>query len=159
MRRREFITLLASAAAWPGATRAQQPGRMRRIGVLMNFAADDPAAQTRLIALLWSLHEWGWTDGRNARIDVRWGAGDAGRIRNFAEELIGFSPNSVAGNACNRLFTFGVARTERQTRDSILQRYQRTGYLEGQNLAIARLAGQDDRLPELAADLVRPQIA
>ena len=69
--RREFITLLGgAAAAWPLAARAQQPERMRRIGVLMNFAADDPEGQARLAAFLQGLQELGWTDGRNVRIDI-----------------------------------------------------------------------------------------
>ena len=80
MRRREFITLLGgAAAAWPLAARAQQPERMRRIGVLMNLAADDPEAQARLAAFQQGLQQLGWTDGRNVRIDSRWAAGDAER--------------------------------------------------------------------------------
>jgi hypothetical protein len=81
MQRRTFITLLVgAAAAWPLAARAQQPERMRRIGVLMNLAADDPEVQARNTALLQTLQELGWT--RNLRIDYRWGAGsDADRLR------------------------------------------------------------------------------
>ena len=80
MKRREFITLLGgAAAAWPLAARAQQAERMRRIGVLMNLAADDPEAQARIAAFLQGLQQLGWTDGRNVRIDYRWGAGDADR--------------------------------------------------------------------------------
>jgi putative tryptophan/tyrosine transport system substrate-binding protein len=76
--RREFISLLGGAAvgAWPLAARAQQPQRMRRIGVLMNLAAD-PEGQARIAAFHQGLQEWGWTLGRNARIDVRWSAVDA----------------------------------------------------------------------------------
>ena len=73
MKRREFITLLGgAAAAWPLAARAQQAERMRRIGVLMNSAADDPEAQARLAAFVQGLQQLGWTDGRNVRIDYRW---------------------------------------------------------------------------------------
>jgi hypothetical protein len=72
--RRKFITLLGDAAAWPLAARAQQSERMRRIGVLMSYAADDPAGQARLLALAQELAQSGWIDGRNVRIDVRWGA-------------------------------------------------------------------------------------
>ena len=76
MKRREFITLLGGAAvAWPLAAQAQQRERMRRIGVLLNSAADDPAAQSRLTAFLQGLQELGWTHGRNVRIDIRWGRG------------------------------------------------------------------------------------
>jgi putative ABC transport system substrate-binding protein len=82
MLRRQFIFLLGSAAAaWPAVARGQQGGRMRRIGVLMNLAADDPEGQARIAAFLLGLQELGWTDGRNMRIDTRWGAGDPDRTR------------------------------------------------------------------------------
>jgi hypothetical protein len=73
MKRREFITLLGGAAAWPLAARAQQPETMRRVGVLMSLAAGDKQAQARLAVFLQRLQELGWTDGRNVRIDIRWG--------------------------------------------------------------------------------------
>jgi hypothetical protein len=77
LKRRDFITLLGgAAAAWPLGARAQQGDRMRRIGVLMNLAADDPEGQARLTAFAQGLQQLGWTDGRNVRIDYRWGAGD-----------------------------------------------------------------------------------
>jgi putative tryptophan/tyrosine transport system substrate-binding protein len=69
MERREFITLLGGAAAWPLAARAQQPERLRRIGVLSSLAADDPETQARHAAFLQGLQEWGWTTGRNVQID------------------------------------------------------------------------------------------
>src|SRR5467141_3679066 len=73
MRRREFITLLGGAAAgWPLAASAQQPGGMRRIGVLMASAADEPVSQARIAAFLQGLSQLGWTDDRNVRIDTRW---------------------------------------------------------------------------------------
>jgi putative tryptophan/tyrosine transport system substrate-binding protein len=85
MKRRQFITLLGGvAAAWPLAARAQQRERMRRIGVLMSYAADDPAGQARLLAFAQELAQSGWIDGRNVRIDVRWGAVDPERIRSYA---------------------------------------------------------------------------
>ena len=71
MKRRQFITILGGAAAWPLAARAQQSERMRRIGVLMNLAADDPESAARNAAFLQSLQQLGWTDGRNVRIDYR----------------------------------------------------------------------------------------
>jgi putative tryptophan/tyrosine transport system substrate-binding protein len=70
-----------AAAAWPLTARGQQPERIRRIGVLLNSAADDPAAQSRLTAFLQGLQQLGWTHGRNVRIDIRWGADDPERIR------------------------------------------------------------------------------
>ncbi len=96
MNRRRFITLLGGAAfAWPPAARAQQPERMRRIGVLMAQAADDPEYQNRVAAFLQGLEQLGWTDGRNVRIDYRWGAGDAGRIRRYAGELVALAPDVI----------------------------------------------------------------
>jgi ABC-type uncharacterized transport system substrate-binding protein len=97
MRRRDFIILLggSAAAAWPLAARAQQLERMRRIGVLMNFAADDPEGQTRLLALAQALAQSGWTDGHNVRIDIRWGAGDPERIRQYAAELVALAPEVI----------------------------------------------------------------
>ena len=73
IRRREFITLLGgAAAAWPLAARGQQADRKRRIGILMTIAASDPEAQARIVVFAQALQALGWTDGRNARIDVRW---------------------------------------------------------------------------------------
>src|SRR6516164_4118806 len=95
-RRREFITLLSGATlAWPIVARAQQRERMRRIGVLLNSAADDPAAQSRLTAFLQGLQELGWTHGRNVRIDIRWGADDAERVRKSAAELVAVGSDVV----------------------------------------------------------------
>ena len=76
MRRRDFITLLGTAVAWPVAARAQQREQMRRIGVLMNLGSDDAEGQARNAAFLQGLQELGWTVGRNVRIDTRWGGGD-----------------------------------------------------------------------------------
>jgi putative ABC transport system substrate-binding protein len=96
MRRREFITLLGgAAAAWPLAVRAQQGERVRRIGVLMNLAADDPEAPARLAAFAQGLGEFGWNVGRNVRIDYRWGAGDAERIGKEAAELVALAPDVI----------------------------------------------------------------
>jgi putative ABC transport system substrate-binding protein len=96
MRRREFITLLGGAAAtWPLAARAEQPTRMLRIGVLISTAADDPEVQTRNTAFLQGLQQLGWTDGRNVRIDFRWGSGNADAIRNYAAELVALAPDVI----------------------------------------------------------------
>ncbi len=96
MRRREFISLLGGAiAAWPLAARAQQPDRVRRIGVLMGQAEDDLEAQARVAAFQQSLQRLGWSDGRNVRIDSRWAAGDADRTRSYAAELIALAPDVI----------------------------------------------------------------
>src|SRR5262249_4240504 len=102
MNRREFITLLGGvAAAWPLAARAQQPERMRRIGVLTPFAADDPEAKARVEAFVQALQQLGWSVGRNLPIDIRWGAGDAERTRHYAAELVALAPDAIlaAGGA------------------------------------------------------------
>ena len=80
MKRREFMTLLSGAAAWPLTAHAQQGARMRRIGILINLASDDAEGQARLAAFHQGLKQLGWTVGRNVQIDYRWGAGDADRI-------------------------------------------------------------------------------
>jgi putative tryptophan/tyrosine transport system substrate-binding protein len=95
MKRRAFTTLLGGAAVWPLASRAQQPDRVRRIGVFMSTAADDPESLARVGAFLQGLQELGWTDGRNARIEYRWGSGDAGRIRKHAAELVALAPDVI----------------------------------------------------------------
>jgi putative tryptophan/tyrosine transport system substrate-binding protein len=103
-RRREFITLLGgAAAAWPLAARAQQPERMRRIGVLMSLTADDPEGQVRLTAFLQGLQQLGWTDGRNVRIDTRWGAGDADRSRGYAAELVALAPDVILASGTSTM--------------------------------------------------------
>jgi putative ABC transport system substrate-binding protein len=96
MIRRKFITLFGgAAAALPLAAWAQQRDRMRRIGVLMNRAADDPEGQARIAAFLQGLQESGWAVGRNVRIDTRWGAGDPNLYRKYAEELIALAPDVI----------------------------------------------------------------
>jgi putative tryptophan/tyrosine transport system substrate-binding protein len=99
LRRRQFLTLLGGAAAWPLAARAQQPDRMRRIGVLMSLAADDAEGQARIAAFVQALQRLGWSDGRNVRIDYRWAAGDAGRFHKYAEELLALVPDVILASA------------------------------------------------------------
>jgi ABC-type uncharacterized transport system substrate-binding protein len=94
--RRYFVSCLGGAAAtWPLAARAQQPERMRRIGVLMHSRADEPEAQARLLAFLQGLQEAGWAIGRNLRIDYRWSVGDAARLLRDAQELVALSPDVI----------------------------------------------------------------
>jgi putative ABC transport system substrate-binding protein len=94
--RREFITFLGSAAAsWPLAAQAQQASRMRRIGVLMAYDETDPRARTYLSGFTTELSELGWTEGRTARLDIRWAAGDVDRMQSFAKELVDLQPDAV----------------------------------------------------------------
>jgi putative ABC transport system substrate-binding protein len=100
MRRREFITLIGGAAvAWPLAARAQKPGRMRRIGVLMHLAADDPEGQRRVAVFLQGLQEAGWAVGRNVDVDMRWAAGETERFRRHAMEIIALTPDVIMASA------------------------------------------------------------
>jgi putative ABC transport system substrate-binding protein len=99
MRRREVISLIGGAAAWPLVVHAQQSERMRRIGILMLFAEGDPAAKTRIAALIEGLQQLGWTVGRNLQVDIRWGATDAVRSRRYAAELVALAPDVVLAGA------------------------------------------------------------
>jgi putative tryptophan/tyrosine transport system substrate-binding protein len=111
MRRRQFITLLGGAAAWPLAARAQQSGPVRRIGVLMPGTESDQEEQSRVTAFQQGLAKAGWTNGRNVQIDYRWGALDIDRLRAFAIELVGLRPDVLfAGN------TTTLAALQRATR-------------------------------------------
>ena len=102
MRRRDFITLLGATAApsvlFPLAARAQQRERMRRIGVLMPLAADDPEAQARILVFAQALQQLGWTEGRNVRIDTRWSAGDLADTQKYALELLALAPDVILAN-------------------------------------------------------------
>jgi putative ABC transport system substrate-binding protein len=112
MRRREFITLIGGAAAtWPVAARAQQPDRMRLVGVLMGYAESDSTAQTWLAAFQAALGKLGWTEGSNLRIELRWSAGDADAMRSLATELVDLRPDAIFG-----VTTPVVAALARETR-------------------------------------------
>ena len=102
MNRRDFVTLLGgAAAAWPLAARAQQPDRMRRIGVFMNLASDDAEGQARNAAFLQGLQEAGWAVGRNVRIEYRWGAGDPELFRRYAAELVALAPDVILASGAS----------------------------------------------------------
>ena len=112
IRRREFIATLGSAAvSLPLAARAQQGERVRRIGVLMVLDENDPAAKPRLSAFTQALADLGWIDGRNVRMDVRWGGDDIDRIRALAQELVGLQPDIIVTNA-----TVATVALQRETR-------------------------------------------
>src|SRR5262249_8296783 len=95
MKRREFITLIRGPAAGPLVAQAQQPERMRRVGVLMHTAADEPEAQARLAAFLQGLQETGWEVSRNIRVDTRWSTGDLARLHKDAAELVATRPDVI----------------------------------------------------------------
>src|SRR5215469_1305767 len=94
LRRRQFITLLGGAAAWPIAARAQQPERMRTIGVLNALATDAPEGVARLAAFVQGMQQLGWTEGRNVRIEIRWAA-DSDHLRRYAAELVALAPDVI----------------------------------------------------------------
>ena len=99
MRRREFIALIGgTVASWPLTARGQQSERVRRIGVLLGQAMDDQQGQARIAALLKALQDMGWNDGRNVRMDVRWGAGNAQEINRYASELVATAPDVIVAS-------------------------------------------------------------
>jgi putative ABC transport system substrate-binding protein len=112
IKRREFITLLGgTAAAWPLVARAQQGDRVRRIGVLMPRDENDPAEKLLLSKFTQALAALGWTDGRNVRLEVRWGGGDINRIRALAQGLVGLQPDIILAST-----TPAIVALERETR-------------------------------------------
>jgi putative tryptophan/tyrosine transport system substrate-binding protein len=111
MRRREFIAGLGGAAAWPVLAQGQQPPVMLRVGVLVGGAQDDPERTAPLAEFTKALRDFGWVDGRNVRLDWRWAAGDAGRARNYAAELIALKPEVLFGDN-----TFVVRELQQATR-------------------------------------------
>jgi putative ABC transport system substrate-binding protein len=111
MQRREFIRLFGGvAAAWSLEASAQQPERMRRVGMLMGITESDPAQQSFVSAFTKALQDLGWHAGRNVRIDYRWGAGDADKIQSFAREFVEQKPDLIVGHT-----TPVVAALEQQT--------------------------------------------
>src|SRR5947209_7789464 len=112
MRRREFITLLGgAAAAWPLAARAQQPERMRRVGVLLGLAEQGEEAKLRVQAFRLGLRDLGWNEGRNVVLDYRYGASDLGLIKQYVKELVDQSPDVIVGNSSPVLAALHQATT------------------------------------------------
>jgi len=111
VKRRQFIAGLGSAAAWPLAARARQGDRLRRIGVLQTADENDPLAKARISAFIQALTDLGWTDGRNVRIDLRWGGGDTNRTGALAQELVGLQPDIIVTTT-----TLATAALQRATR-------------------------------------------
>src|SRR6516162_11463191 len=95
MRRRTFISLVGGAATWPLAALAQQPERMRRIGVLMGYAESDSEAKAWIAAFREGLQKLGWTEGRNIRVDIRWASADTEAMQRFAQELVALQPDLI----------------------------------------------------------------
>ena len=111
IRRREFISLLGGAAAWPLTASAQQGDRLRRIGVLMAYDENDPAAKTIVSTFTQALAGLGWTDGRNVRMDLRWWGDDTNRLRALAQELAGLQPDIIL--TCTTPTTVALQRETR----------------------------------------------
>src|SRR5262245_11627047 len=112
MKRREFLSVLGgAAAAWPVAARAQQPERMRRIGVLANTAANNPVGQARIAVFQQELQKLGWIDSRNVRIEYRWTGGNADNTRKYAAELVALAPDVILASG-----TSTVMALQRETR-------------------------------------------
>src|SRR5450830_12226 len=104
MKRREFITLLGGAViAWPLTARAQQPAKRRRVGVLMNLAANDPLSSFETATFVSGLQERGWILGDNLQIEYRWGAGDAILYRRYAAELVAFAPDVILASGATTI--------------------------------------------------------
>jgi putative ABC transport system substrate-binding protein len=166
MKRRAFISLLGGAAAWPLGARAQQPERVRRIGVLLNAAATETEFQSYLTSFTQALRRLGWTEGQNLRIDVRWNDGDAGLSRTYAAELVGLLPDVIlAGSTINltviRQATTTVPVVFVQVADPVAQGFvastrQPGGNVTGFSLFEFSLGGKwADLLKQLAPRLAR----
>jgi putative tryptophan/tyrosine transport system substrate-binding protein len=109
MKRRAFISLLGGAAAWPLAARAQQPDRVRRIGVLMSGAENDRETQARIKAFRQGLEALGWAEGRNIQIEYRFAGGDADRVQNYVAALVDAAPDLIVANGSSVLATLKQA--------------------------------------------------
>src|SRR5207247_99120 len=127
MRRREFITLLGGAAIWPLAARAQQSGRVRRVGVLMSTAEGDPQEASNIGAFTKALGDAGWVGGRNVEIQYRWAAGNLDRMQQYALELVGFAPDVILAKGASvpaaRRATSTIPIVFVVTTDAVAQEY------------------------------------
>jgi putative ABC transport system substrate-binding protein len=166
MRRREFIAGLGGAAVWPVVARGQQANRVRRIGVLIQYDEDDHEVKRRVSAFTQALSGLGWTDGRNVRMDLRWGGGDINRVRALALELVGLQPDIIVTNG-----TVATVALQRETRtipivfvgvadpvaSSIVPRLDRpSGNITGFSLFEASMGGKWlELLSEIAPGLKR----
>src|SRR4029077_10007074 len=135
MGRREFVVLLGGAATWPLPARAQQPERMRRIGVLMLYPENDPEGQLRATAFRQGLQKLGWIVGRNVQIDFQWGLGDADWIRSAAAQELPLSPDVILANGTP------AAKTMQQT---------------SRTVPVIFIAGSDPVLDGLVLSLAHP---
>jgi putative tryptophan/tyrosine transport system substrate-binding protein len=111
MKRRQFISLLGGAAAWPLAVRAQQPDRIRRLGVLFAYAENDPEGRLGAAAFRQGLQALGWTEGRNITTDYRWAAAEAERTQTFVAELVALKPDVILASS-----SLVLAPLQRETR-------------------------------------------
>jgi putative ABC transport system substrate-binding protein len=167
IRRREFIAFLGGATAWPLSAHAQQRDRVRRIGVLMALDENDPEEKRHLSAFIQALAALGWTDGRNVRIDLRWGSGDINRSRALARELVGLQPDIIltGGGPTNlqretRTIPIVVAGMGDPVASGIVARLNRPGgNITGFALLEATLGGKWlELLSEIAPALKRASI-
>src|SRR6516225_6733538 len=111
MKRREFITLVGGAAAWPLAAGAQQREPLRRVAILVGTARDAPGAQERYMAFLKAFEQLGWTDGRNVQIVVRWGGGNEPETRKYAEEIVALAPDVIPATGVGAELMLKATRT------------------------------------------------
>jgi putative ABC transport system substrate-binding protein len=145
MKRRNFIAVLGGAAAWPLTARSQQGERMRRIGVLMNKAADDPEGRAQVSAFEGALQQREWKLGGNLQIDYRWSAGDSSRYRSYAAELVAQAPDLLLGVGGTV-----VGALQRATRD-----VPRRGFIFPAAPLSRAVKGRDGRIrQELAAGVI-----
>jgi putative ABC transport system substrate-binding protein len=167
LRRREFIALLGgTAAAWPPAVRAQQPSTVRRVGVQMNNTATDAMAQSYLAAFTEGLRRWGWNEGQNLRMDVRWNAGDATLARIYAAQLVGLMPDVILAASTTNLTVIREATSSvpvvfTQVSDPVTQGFVENvtrpgGNLTGFSMYEFSIGGKwCELLKEVAPNLVR----